>query len=206
MRKWTFVLMALLTPLALQAQTKIGIMDFDRAVVESERGKVVQAELVAYQTTLAAEIEATQDQLAGAQQRQQTGQRVLNEAALQELSLTIERLTRQLNRQIEDAELEMQLKQQDLFNPVLDELATVVEEFVDAEGFTLILPPDAVIYAAEETNITQQIIDRYNASPAGAATAPATTTPPAAPEPPPPAAPATTTPPAPDAGEETDGP
>lgn len=179
MRKSTIAPMALmatffavaLAPSALLAQTKIGIMDFDRGVIESERGIGVRAEIEAYQAELASQIEATQDQLAGAQQRYQTGQRVLNETALNELNLQIQRLTTQLNRQLEDADLEMQLKQQELFNPVLNELAAIVETFVQEQGYTLILPPDAVIYASPESDITSQIIERYNASTASAAPA-----------------------------------
>jgi outer membrane protein len=186
MRKWNLLLLAvLLTPTALVAQVKIAILDLDRAMVESARGQAAQQELVAYQAELAAGIEATQDQLAGMQQRAQTQQRVLSEEALNALSLDMERLNRQLDRQVEDANLEMESKQAEVYNPVLTDLVAVVEEYVDREGITLVLPPDAVIYAAEETNITDAIIAMFNERQPAAATS---STP--APEPPAPAAPA----------------
>jgi len=189
MRKWNLALLALavlLIPTALQAQVKIAIIDLDRALVQSARGQAAQQELVAYQATLQDAIEATQNQLLGVEQRIQTQQRVLSDEVLADLNLDRERLTRQLNRQIEDANLDMEAKQAELFSPVLNDLAGVVDEYVQAQGITLVLPPDAVVYAAAELDITDAVIALYNERQATTSStpAPAPATP-AAPEAPP---------------------
>lgn len=181
MRKWNLASLALallLTPTALAAQVKIAIIDLDRALTQSARGQAAQQELVAYQATLQDAIEATQNQLLGVESQIQTQQRVLSDERLQELNLDRERLTRQLNRQIEDANLDMDAKRSELYSPVLSEVATVVEEYVQSEGITLVLPPDAVVYAAADTDITDAVIALYNERQTASSPTPA----PAAPE------------------------
>ncbi len=176
MRKWNLAPLALaflLTPTLLQAQVKIAVIDLDRAIVQSARGQTAQQELVAYQATLQDAIEATQNQLLGVESQIQTQQRVLSDERLQELNLDRERLTRQLNRQIEDANLDMEAKQAELFSPVLTDLAGVVDEYVQAEGITLVLPPDAVVYHSAETDITDAVIALYNQRQPAASSTPA---------------------------------
>ncbi len=113
---------------------------------------------------------------------------------------------KQLQRDGEDAQAEFQNDMQDMFKAVASKIYDVMSDYVQKQGYTMVLDASQeqspVLFAADTVNINKAVLDAYNlksgvpapaAQPAGAAPRPAATAPkPAAPAAKPAAKPATT--------------
>jgi outer membrane protein len=100
-----------------------------------------------------------------------------------------------LDRDSEDARNDFQQDIQDMYNALASKVYDVMQSYAEQQGFTLILDisqqQSPVLFSANGTNITKQVIDAYNlksgvpappAQPAAAAPKPAAPRP-AAPKP-----------------------
>ncbi|MEO6119233.1 MAG: OmpH family outer membrane protein, partial [Terriglobales bacterium] len=130
----------------------------------------------------------------------------LNQDELANRNRTIQQKEKNLQRLLEDAQQDFQTQQNELAQRIGGKMMQVIETYARANGLALVVdgsnPQSGLIWAAEQTNISQQIVDLYNTQsgiaapprPAGAA-APGAAAPKA--NTPPPAAkkPAATTPP-----------
>ncbi len=178
------LLALVLLPLAAAAQTgtRIAVIDFQGAALNSNDGLEAQTAIEARATELEANLGDLQAELAAAQTRYETQQRALSATALAELEAEITRLQTQINRAAEDADLEIQLVQTRSLQPVSEKVREIVLAYAEEAGFDLILDATAgIVYASESTNITAEIVRRMNE--ASAAEAPVETEAPAQPEP-----------------------
>jgi len=97
---------------------------------------------------------------------------------------------KQLDRETTDLRDQGQQEMQDMYNSLASKVYDVMQSYADQQGITLVLDisqqQSPVLYAAEGTNITKQVIDAYNvksgvpappAQPAAEAPRPRPTTP-----------------------------
>ncbi len=182
LRRAMFAVMLL--PLAVTAQTgaSIAVIDFQGAALNSDDGIEAQAAIEARAAELEAELGNLQADLAAAQTRYETQQRALSATALAGLETEITRLQTQINRAAEDADLEIQLVQAQVLQPVSERVREIVLAYAEETGLDLILDATAgIVYASEATNITAEVVRRMNE--ASAAEAPVESAAPANPEP-----------------------
>ncbi|MCF8109882.1 MAG: OmpH family outer membrane protein [Desulfobacteraceae bacterium] len=141
---------------------RIGIIDFQKVLRESEAGKSVQREI------------------------QKEGQEM--EADLQKLAREIEELDKQLSRdsmvmdqdkrrerqqELEDKKRSFQSKrgeyqsrlremESELVGKLQDEIFSIAEEIGREEGYLLIIERSAAIYYPDSIDITDKVIKKYN--------------------------------------------
>jgi outer membrane protein len=166
----------LLLPVAALAQStvKVGVVDFERAALESDDGIAASEGLQVYYDGLTEGLLATETELADAQTRLEQQQRALSATALTQLQNDITRLQTRLQRDAEDAELDMTAKQAEMLNPVYQKAQDTVLTYADEQRFTLILDASAgVIFASPAADVTNEVIRRMNDGAAAAALAPA---------------------------------
>ena len=179
-------LVTLLIPAPLFAQ-RVAVINFDRVVAESLEGREAGVELETHYNTLATDLTDMQASLEEMQGRLATQERVLSAAALAELNRNIQNTQTRLTRASEDAQLEMQAKNDELLLPIFERAQLVFQEYADEQQYTLIFNVAAegsgLIYAAPSTVITNEIIRRMDAATESTTEAPE----PAAPEVVPPA-------------------
>lgn len=82
-------------------------------------------------------------------------------------SRAIDEKKRQLDRDTQDAQSDFQSDMQDLMNRIAGKVGAVMTDYAEKRGFTLVLDASdqqnpTVLYAADATNITKEIIDAYN--------------------------------------------
>jgi outer membrane protein len=150
--------------LAQQAAMKVGIVDMQRAASENNEGIAAAQALQASSDQHNANLAAIEQQLTDAQTRYETQQRALNATALAQLEAEITRLQLQLQRGAEDAELDMQIKQIELVNPIYDRVQQTVLAYAEEQRFTLILDAATagVMYASTAADVTSEIVRRMN--------------------------------------------
>ena len=113
------------------------------------------------------------------------GQNTLSESAKADLYKNIEAKKKTLQRQVEDAQADLEADQQKLMQQLGSKIVAVIERYARDNGYTMVVdvgtPNTPVIYASTSVEITKEVIELYDKSTASAS-APAPTT--AAPKPP----------------------
>lgn len=157
---------------------KVGIVAIQAAIANSNEGK---KELDALQQRFAGkqnELKALKDEVDNLQKQLQTQGEKLSEEERNNRVKTLELKQKSLQRSGEDFQNEVQLAEQELVNRLGGKMMVVLEKYAAANGFGVILDVSSqqtsVLWANQATNITQQLIDAYNAqSPVAPAPKPA---------------------------------
>lgn len=184
-------------PAAPSATTRLGIINIQNAIVMTNEGRrdfeSLQKKFEPTQSTLnnlSQEIDSLKKQL-------QTQGDKLNEQARADMVKSIEAKQKTLQRQAEDAQADFQGQQNEIANRIGGKLLEVLDKFAKQNGYSVILDVSSqqspVLWAAQTTDVTQEIVNTYNAqssvaapasAPGGAAKPAGSSSRPAAPKPP----------------------
>jgi outer membrane protein len=171
--------------------TKVGVIQIQAALAATKEGQKAAAELETKMAPRKKELEAKQNEIKDLQERLQRGGNTLSDSAKEDLTRNIDTKTKSYNREIEDAQAELQEEQQKVVNALGQKMMAVIDKYAQQNSFAVILDVSnqntPVLYASNAVDITKDIIDIYDKTvftPTPAARAPA-----AAPRPAPAAAP-----------------
>jgi outer membrane protein len=119
----------------------------------------------------------------------------LSDSAKNDLYKNIEFKKKGLQREVEDAQADLEADQQKLLSQLGQKILAVIEKYSRDNGITMVLdvsnPQTSVLYASPSVDITKEIIDLYDKSTAsGGAPAPTSAPKPATTSAPKPATPA----------------
>ena len=164
---------------------KVAIIDIRRVIAATNEGRRDYETLVKKfepkqkeVQSLQAEIEQLQNELKSAQN--------LSEADRANKVRTLEQKGKNLQRVQEDAQKDFQDQQQEIIGKVGNKLMEVLDKYAKDNGYTVVLDasaenPGPVLWAAESTNISQEVLDAYNSQSGVAAPANAPAARPSAP-------------------------
>src|SRR3989442_8924792 len=186
-------------PLVSGQISKIAVVDFERAIVQSVEGKKSSGQFNAKLQSKQADAEKRQKELEDAQRKLQTQERTLSDTAKANLQKDIERRTTELQRYNEDAQKELQSLRDELLRPIAERASAILNAMAVEQGFTLIVdvsnPQNNVVWFNPKNDITAELTKRIDAELARTSEAkPAGSAAPATPRPTTPAAPRTNTP------------
>jgi len=172
--------------------TKVGIIDFQRAVVATNEG---QREFEALQKKFdpkQQELKNQSDEVENLKKQLQTQGDKLNDDARANLARSIDTKQKTLQRNLEDAQAEAQREQNELFGKVGAKVYKTLEKYAQANAFTVILnytagdPQSPLLWAVPQVDVTKEVVDAYNresgVAPPATAKAPTSTSRPAAPK------------------------
>ncbi|MFI5087296.1 MAG: OmpH family outer membrane protein [Terriglobales bacterium] len=162
---------------ASSATTRIGIINIQNAIVMTNEGRrdfeSLQKKFEPTQSTLNnlnQEIDSLKKQL-------QTQSDKLNDQTRADMVKSIEAKQKTLQRQAEDAQADFQAQQNEIANRIGGKLLEVLDKFAKQNGYSVILDVSSqqspVLWAAQTTDVTQEIVNSYNAQSSVAAPAPA---------------------------------
>jgi outer membrane protein len=162
-------------PAAPSATTRIGIINIQNAIVMTNEGRrdfeALQKKFEPTQSTLNnlnQEIDNLKKQL-------QTQGEKLNEQARADMVKSIEAKQKTLQRQAEDAQADFQGQQNEIANRIGGKLLEVLDKFAKQNGYSVILDVSSqqspVLWAAQTTDVTQEIVNSYNSQSSVAAPA-----------------------------------
>lgn len=152
---------------ASSATTRIGIINIQNAIVLTNEGRrdfeSLQKKFEPTQSTLNnlnQEIDNLKKQL-------QTQGDKLNEQARNDMVKSIEAKTKTLQRQAEDAQADFQAQQNEIANRIGGKLLEVLDKYAKQGGYSVILDVSGqqspVLWASQTTDVTQEIVNSYNA-------------------------------------------
>lgn len=164
------------------ASTRIGIINIQNAILMTNEGR---RDFEALQK----KFEPTQNQLNSLNQevenlkkQLQTQGDKLNDQSRADMVKNIETKQKVLQRQVEDAQGDFQGQQNEIANRIGGKLLEVLDKYAKNNGYSMILDVSnqntPVLWAAQNTDVTQDIVSAYNAQSGVAAPAakPASTT------------------------------
>ena len=159
------LLPVLAVPARAAAQLKIGYVDLQRALNESEAGKSAKERFKVQVDRLQVDLKKKKDQLDSLKEQLEKKSSVMKEEEARNLQKDYEKRLRDFERSYKDSQGELQQKDNELTVELLKELQGVIEEFGKEGGYSIILEQSSssVLYGSPELDVTEQIIARYNA-------------------------------------------
>src|SRR5919204_400778 len=119
--------------------SKIAVVDFEKAVVESTEGKKSSDKFNSTLQAKQGEAEKRQKEIEDAQRKLQTQERTLSDTAKANLQKDIERRTTELQRYNEDAQKELQSLRDELLRPIAERASAILNAMAVEQGYTLIV-------------------------------------------------------------------
>jgi len=174
---WPMLPLAL--TLGIQAQTKLAIVNMNGALIGTRDGHQAVSDLNAKQVAKSKEFEQKQNEILGLQDQLTKGANTLSEAAKNALYASIAARKKTVQREMEDAQADLQSDEQQILQRLGEKILAVVQRYAHDNGYTMVVDVGAnnspVLYAASSIDITKQIIELYDKS---AAAPPASEKPP----------------------------
>jgi Skp family chaperone for outer membrane proteins len=149
---------------------KVGVVNSQEVLEKSAEGKRVLAQLQDKDKRNQAELSRRDQEIQELQTRLNTQRLTLTPEALRNLSTDLQRKQTERQRFFEDAGREMNELAERLFQRIQNELLPIIEQMGKENGMDVIfdLGKSGAIYFSPSIEITQDVIQRYDASKAPA--------------------------------------
>jgi outer membrane protein len=169
------MVIALVGAIGAQAQSKVGIININAAIANTKDGQKSIQELETRFAPRKKELEKKQQAISALQAQLQKGGTVLGDDQKRRLMGDIDSQTKSYNRDLEDASQELEQEQQKIFQELGGKMMSVIDKYAKEKGYSLILDVSSqqtpVLYAANEVDVTKDIIGEYDKASAGPAPA-----------------------------------
>lgn len=143
---------------------KIGFVNLQQALNESEAGKKAKTELEAIIKQKQENIEAKVAEHKKFKEDMEKQAVVLSDEALKKRKEELDRMERDVQRLITESNNEVQKLQREREVAILKEIDALITKLGKEEHYTLILPAETVLYSPAEADITERLIKMYNES------------------------------------------
>lgn len=157
---------SILGALAHAAEMKIGYVDMQRALNESDAGKEAKVVMESEYQKFQNEIAQRQKELQAFQQTLQRQALMLSEKARQEKEKEYRSKLKEFKRWGEDKQAELKQKEMDLTKATLKGLGATVRKLGEEEKFTLILEKNeaVILFASKAIDLTDRVIQIFNST------------------------------------------
>ncbi len=167
-----------LTATSVLAQSKVGTINIQQAIVSTKEGQKASAELQTRFDPKRKEIEKGQATLQTKQQQLQKMGTVGSDEVKRKLATEIELDGNRLKRDSEDAQSDYDQETQKVLNELGGRIMQVINKFATDNGYSMILDISSqqtpVIWASNTVDITNEVIKLYDANAPSTLTKPAT--------------------------------
>ena len=159
-----FTILLMPTSLFALDTMKIGYIDFQKVLNESESGKKAKTDLeslVKSKQLVIDEKGKVIEKLKGDLEKQAS---VLSAEAKKSKEEELEKILREYQRLVQDSQAEVKKKELGFTDEIIKEIRQIVEKLGEEEGYTLILEKagGVVLYFKKDSDITDTVIKKYN--------------------------------------------
>lgn len=151
---------------AAPAPSKIAVINLQLAISSTGEGKQASEQIRAQFAPRTTELQDLQKQIEGIQQRLQAGATTLSDDEKARLTQQQNLLGRRYQREGQDLQDDGNDANQSAVNKIGQKMMTVLDKFAKANGYGVVIDESAqntpVVYAANQVDITQQIIKLYD--------------------------------------------
>jgi outer membrane protein len=147
--------------------TKIAVIQFEGVVAQTNEGQRAFAELNTKYQPKQQQIKQQSDEVDTLKKELQTGGDKLSETERAARLRTIDEREKSLQRNVEDARNDFSGEMNEKFGAIAQKVAAVMQQYVQKNGYTLVLDAgqqqSPILWAAESTNISEAVVQAYNA-------------------------------------------
>ncbi len=165
-RRMGFSLPALLVTTTLSvfayAQTKVAVVDTQRAMMETEEGLRMQANIKKIFDTKQKQLEVKQSELEQERADIEKQQGVISEAALRKRAENWQREMMALQQMSVTYNQELQSTQAEMTQPIIQKTMQLIRRIATQEGYDMVVDKQAVPYARADLDLTDRVIMLYN--------------------------------------------
>jgi len=154
--------------------TKYAFVNIQRIAAESAPGKTLAGKVQAFNQLKVNELNEKNKALQASQQKLESGSSVLNAAAVAQLQKEIERQQIDIQRFTEDAQQEVNTLQGQLQEEFQVRLSPVIQQMATERGLHMLFSvgDSGLVWADPSLDITNEVIQKFDATPAPTAAAP----------------------------------
>jgi outer membrane protein len=162
--------------------TKVGIINIQAALVNTREGQKAQSELQARTAPRQKELEKRKSEVDAMREQLNRMSNAGSPEQKERLMRDIDTKTKAFNRDVEDAQADLDQEQGRVLNELGGKMMKVIEQYARDNGYAVVLDVSnqqtPVIWASSAVDITKDIVEAYDkAAPAPPAAAPTTTGP-----------------------------
>jgi outer membrane protein len=148
------------------APSKVGVINVQVAITSTAEGKQAAAELQSKFAPRQTDLDNMRKQLDDLQTRLRTGQTTLSDDEKARLAREGDVLTRTYQRKQQEAQDDFNDEQQDVVNRIGRKMMAILDKYSKENGYAVIFDTSAqqtpVVYAANQIDVTQEIIRLYD--------------------------------------------
>ena len=163
------ILLGVIAAIAMPAGAQQGVafVDIEYLMLNSSRGKEIQAQLKTEFSASIAEMRGKEEALSALGSRIASRSATLPQEALEKLQREYQDSQLQLQRLTQDVERDVQKKQTELFSVLEDDIMELLEEIRKEKGLGLVFATqDSSIVASDPTlDLTNEVMQRLNTAP-----------------------------------------
>jgi outer membrane protein len=153
---------------AQQPPLKVATLSVQGAIIGTKDGQKASQELESKFNPKKKEFDTRQAELTQLQDQYNKGGTVMNEDKRNQLAREIDEKKKRLERDMQDANEELQAEQQRVLQGLGQRVMAVIEKYAKDNGYTMILdtsnPNTPILWASSGIDITQDIVQRYDKS------------------------------------------
>ena len=162
MKKMVVVLATLMMAAAAQAETKIGIVDMQKAIQSTSTGKKAKAELEGEFNKKKKELEKKEADLKKMGEDLEKKKSVLSEEALGKKQAEFQEEMMKYRDVVGKSQLEIQKKEKDLTLPILEKMKKVIAKIAKEKSYTMVIENNqAILFATPDSDLTDEVIKAY---------------------------------------------
>ena len=143
---------------------KIGCVDFQRVLNESEAGKKAKADLEVLVKSKQSTIDEKGKVIEKMKADIEKQASVLSGEAKKSKEEELEKILREYQRLVQDSQAEVKKKELDLTDGIIKDIRQLVEKMGEENGYTLIIEKTGgmVLYSSKDIDLTDVVIKKYN--------------------------------------------
>jgi outer membrane protein len=146
-----------------QERVKIGFIDIQRAISESQAGKRAKERFQAHVKKAEADLLKEKSEIERLKTDLDKKGPLLKDEEKRNLEAELQRRYVNYQRGMQDQQQELRQKEGEMTGDILKELEKIVNEVGKAEKFTLILERSQILYSDQGIDITNRVIEAFNA-------------------------------------------
>jgi outer membrane protein len=157
-----FLLLLLASPASAQDKVKIGFIDLQRVISESQAGKKAKERFDSELKKVEAELLKERQEVERLKSDFDKRSVLLKEEERRNLEKEVQRRVVGYQRSMRDYQEELRQREGEMTGEILKEIEKIVAEVGKSEKFTLILERAQILYTDQAIDITNRIIELYN--------------------------------------------
>lgn len=157
------LMLAVASP-SLYAQVRIAVVDMQRALMETDEGRRAKNQLKTVFDQRQLQLNSRQEALKRLKEDIEKQKNVVSRDALQKRMDEYQKALVELQQNFMEYQQELATKEAELTKQILVNLQGVVRQIGTSEGYTAILDSGSVVWAPTHLDLTDRVIQEYNAS------------------------------------------